>query len=247
MGFNVDEERRLVSVDHSHNRFCVTTPAGNPAEIIICGLKITSIFSRTKGARNGPQMGDNCPMLYALKGLHALSTSPRDIGLLSSSFRKILPVFLANGFKWDWMIPLPSSSQLCSRFADKVQKHSDHGKCHHGALNKITAADVLQAVKNLQISAKDKNALSEDIRRFIRFNTPQTAFQIKAIKRTRLRSHINPLTWGNVDAMLAPQKILLIDDMITSGTSLVCAADIIRHRYPGAQIEALTLFGSSRN
>jgi len=38
----------------------------------------------------------------------------------------------------------------------------------------------------------------------------------------------------------------LIDDMVTSGASLVSAEAILKQQYPDARIEALTLFGSSR-
>nr|WP_275381338.1 hypothetical protein [Xenorhabdus bovienii] len=34
--------------------------------------------------------------------------------------------------------------------------------------------------------------------------------------------------------------------MITSGTSLLCALNAIRNNYPAVNVQALTLFGSSK-
>ncbi|REE67454.1 hypothetical protein [Pantoea ananatis] len=246
MGFVVDAEKRLVTVDHSHNNFCITTPQGNPAEITFGTLKVTSIFARTKGKRDISAPGDNSPMLYVLKGLHDLHTRRRDIGMLCASFRKILPAYVNGGFQWDWIVSLPSSSTVCSRFAEQVLKLTQQGICQHNALVKITAVEVLRSVDVLQIKSAEKTVIKTDIYRFIGNHGEDAPFQIKSIRRVKLRKHINPLTWGRVCATPPPKGILLIDDMVTSGASLVSAEAILKHRYPLARIEALTLFGSSK-
>ncbi|EID0396781.1 phosphoribosyltransferase [Salmonella enterica] len=246
MGFVVDAEKRLVTVDHSHNNFCITTPQGNPTKITLGTLKVTSIFARTKGKRDISAPGDNSPMLYALKGLHNLQTRRRDIGMLCASFREILSTYVDGSFQWDWIVSLPSSSPVCSSFADRVFKHTQQGICYHNALVKITAVEVLHSVDALKIKAADKTVIKTDIFRFISNYGEETPFQIKSIRRVKLRKYLNPLTWGHVPATSPPRGILLIDDMVTSGTSLVNAEAILKHRYPLARIEALTLFGSSK-
>ncbi|WP_249192973.1 phosphoribosyltransferase, partial [Yersinia sp. Marseille-Q3913] len=243
VGFTVDVANRLVTVDHSHNNYSVTTPAGNPTVLTLSnGLKVTSIFSRTKGKKGKRGVkdppGDNSPMLYALKGMHQLQTTRRAV--------MDLPVYVAAGFQWDWLLPLPSSSNLTALFANRVCSRSGVGVCHHGAMVKISAQQVLKNLEALQIKATDRSAIREAVNRFIKYNSPQTAFQIKAISRTSLRPYINPLMWGHLPAVVPPRRVLLIDDMVTTGTSLVCASDILRHRYPTVQIEALTLFGSTK-
>jgi len=247
VGFNVDAERLIVSVDPSHNHFCVTSPEGNPVEITLNGtLKVTSIFARTKGKRDKRDPGDNSPMLYVIKGMHQLTTTPRDIAMLCASFRQILPVFTANGFEWDWIVPLPSSSPVCCRFAEKVLQRTQRGVCYPQALAKITAGQVLSNLDDLRISSRDKTRVRSEIRRFISTHGEDAAFQIKSVN-VALRHHINPLTWGSLPLGTNPPRgILLIDDMVTSGASLINAEAILKHRYPAARIEALTLFGSSR-
>lgn len=245
MGFVVDAEKRLVTVDHSHNNFCITTPQGNPVEITLGTLKVTSIFARTKGKRDRNDPGDNSPMLYVLKGLHNLHTRRRDVGMLYASFREILPIYIGGGFHWDWIIPLPSSSPVCSRFAERVFKHTQQGICRPHTLTKITARQVLQDVGSLRISSRDKTRLRGDVKRFISSHNEDAPFQIKSVN-VSLQQHINPLAWGHVPSTSPPRGILLIDDMVTSGASLMNAEAILKQRYPLAHIEALTLFGSSK-
>ena len=247
MGFVVDANRRLVTVDHSHNNYCVTTVLGNPATLMLNEtLKVTSIFTRTKGKRDRDEPGDNCPMLYVMKGMHDLTTTPRDVAKLCVSFREILPKFLDNGFEWDWIVPLPSSSPVSLRLAKKVQTRTKKGACYPEALIKMTAENVLKNLEELRISARDKTIVRQDIKRFIKLNGEDAYFQIKMV-RTNVRMHVNPLAWGSLPLGTRPPRgILLIDDMITSGTSLVNAEAILKNRYPGVRIEALTLFGSSK-
>lgn len=247
MGFIVDAENKLVMVDHSHNNFCVTSPKGNPViQKLNNSLKVTSIFTRTKAKRERSLLGDNCPMLYALKGMHKLKTRRRDIALLCASFHRIFPVFLNDGFVWDWIVPLPSCHPICSRFAHKVHKHSQFGIVQPKTIIKVSAEQILLNVKQLNIKSADKALLSSDIRRFIKNNCLKTDFQIKALK-SHLRHHINPFIWGSVlQDTVPPSKILLIDGMITSGSSLINASNILKHHYPHVEIEALTLFSSSR-
>jgi hypothetical protein len=247
VGFVVDAGKRLVTVDHSHNHFCVTTLEGNPVELMLTEtLKVTSIFARTKGKRNRNDPGDNSPMLYVIKGMDKLRTNPRDIALLCASFRKILPAYVAKGFEWDWIVPLPSSSPACFRFAKKVHKQTQRGLCYPNALAKVTARQVLENINDLRIKSRDKTQVRNDIKRFISIHGENEPFQIKSVN-VALRHHINPLVWGNVPLGTNPPRgILLIDDMVTSGASLVNAEAIMRHRYPNARLEALTLFGSSK-
>lgn len=247
MGFVVDKDKRLVTVDHSHNQFCITKPEGNPVQILLNeSLPVTSIFARTKGKRDKNDPGDNCPMLYVMKGIDELRTNPRDIALLCASFRKILPAYLDRGFQWDWIIPLPSSSPVSLRLANKVQKRTQRGVCYPDALVKLTAVNVLRNLDGLRISSKEKTRARNDIKRFIRNNGENAFFQIKSVS-TDVRLHVNPLAWGSLPlGTKPPQRILLIDDMITSGASLSNAESILKHRYPSARLEALTLFGSSK-
>lgn len=63
-----------VIVDHGCQDWLLTRPEGNPVIEYVNGLKVYSIFKRQrlsgKNRRNRQQrqLGDNCPLIYALKG-----------------------------------------------------------------------------------------------------------------------------------------------------------------------------------
>lgn len=216
-------------------------------QILLNGtLKVTSIFARTKGKRDKTDPGDNSPMLYVMKGMHELRTTPRDIALLCASFREILPVYLEKGFEWDWIVPLPSSSPVCLRLANKVHKRTQRGVCYPDALVKLTAVNVLRNLDGLHISSREKSQARSYVKKFIQNHGEDAFFQIKSVRKD-VRTHVNPLAWGSLPMGTRPPRgILLIDDMITSGTSLANAEAILKNRYPSVRIEALTLFGASK-
>lgn len=250
VGFNVDTKNRVVSVDHSHHNYCDTSTNGNPVtEQLADGLLVTSIFKRTKGRRDRDIPGDNSPMLYALKGLHDLKTNFTAIKALERNYKHILNSFIQTGFLWDCLMPLPSSSNLTKLFAKSVCKQTRTGMCYNSALKKITAAAVLESIPQLtQISSPDRTKLRSSVRKFIRYHSDDTEFQMKSITPVNLRKHINPIMWGGLPfGASPPNNILLVDDMITSGTSLLSASTVIRQHYPFANIQALTLFGSSNH
>ena len=96
MGFNVNNDTKIVTVDHSHNNFSVTTTEGNPTTAIFNGLSVTSILQRTKGKRDKDSLGDNSPMLYALKGIGDLSTTYSSVASLLPNCFNILDQLLMN-------------------------------------------------------------------------------------------------------------------------------------------------------
>lgn len=245
MGFNIDSDTMIVSVDHSHNDYCVTTVEGNPAIVTKDNLEIISIFSRTKrGRRHTKTIGDNCPMLYALKGSEQLITTAKDVVKLRINFRKILNIYLSRGYQWDWIVPLPSSSNLSQLLANEVFNISNMGVVQQDLLIKITNKEALSIAKSLRIHSSDKANITSAIRGRIKKMGEEDYFQIKYINKSD-RIHMKPFIFNKIPlGSPPPRKLLLIDDMITSGTSLVSAMEVIKSRYPLVKIEALTLFGS---
>jgi hypothetical protein len=248
VGFNVDPVKRVVSVDHQHNEYAVTTVEGNPVSKSFAGIKVISVFARTKARRDRSTPGDNCPMLYALKGQKDLKTGYRSIVVLYQNYIRILSNIVEEWRPhgtWDCIIPIPSSSNLPSLMAKSVFSHSGGDVVQTKLLSKISAKQVLDSIDELAISAKDRATLRARVKNFIREHGGDSAFQIKCVD-TKLRKHLNPFVLMPEPTEAPPQRVLLVDDMITSGTSIISAANLLRERYAGVHIEAITLFGSSR-
>jgi len=247
LGFNVDKAARLVTVDHSHNNYADTTVDGNPTERVFDGLRVSSILRRTKGKRSRDLPGDNSPMLYALKGIEGLQTDYRSLALLTRNGFAILDKFLAaNADGWDCVIPMPSSHNIANILSKRVARRLPACQLEACALKKISAQNVREQLPGLSISSRDKTKLNGHIKRFARFNGWEADFQMKSITEPGLRNHVNPLALGRFLGRSPPRRILLVDDMVTSGSTLKHAEQIIAARYPMSSVEALTLLGTSK-
>lgn len=247
MGFNVNNETKLVTVDHSHNNYSVTTTEGNPTTKIFNGLSVISILQRTKGKRSKDALGDNSPMLYAFKGIGDLSTTYSSIASLLPNCFEILDQVIDNSnVVWDCVIPMPSSHNIANILSKRVIRRSSASRLEYSALKKISASDAKLQIQSLSIKSKDKTRLNGYINRFAKKSSWGHDFQMKSIQIPKLRQHINPLTLDSFSNNTPPRNILLIDDMVTSGRTLACAELAIKARYPMTNISALTLLGSSQ-
>lgn len=259
MGFDVDRVAKLVTVDHSHNNFATTSVEGNPRTKRYSGLCVIGTIKRNKGAnrtlkKDNPRQkidGDNSPMLYALKNMDGLTTTPSDVRSLFRNVRVILDNELpTHGVAFEHIITIPSSHKLasvvtqmtmraCKRQGYPVSKLDN-------VLRKSSGDDVKAQVSELRIKRPDRSGMLNNIKNFIRQHGGQTDFQIKYIQKSTLRKHVNllSLTPGYAVDQRAV-NILLVDDMVTTGSSLVAARDLVLQRYPNATIYAVCLFSAS--
>lgn len=247
MGFNVDPHLRVVSVDHQHNDYAVTTVEGNPVSKNFSGIKVTSVFARTKSRRGRDSIGDNCPMLYALKGMRNLKTGYRSFLMLYQNYNLIMSQIVAESRPqglWDCIIPIPSSSNLPSLMARSAARHAGYGAVHADLLAKVSARQVMESIDLLKVESKSKAKLRANVKHFIREHDENTAFQLKSVDK-KLRKHLCPFSLAQPFVGAGPHRILLVDDMVTSGTSIVSAGNLLLAKYPGVHIDAITLFGST--
>lgn len=259
MGFDVDRVRKVVSVDHSHNNFATTSVEGNPRTIKYQGMTVVGIFKRNKGANRtlreeDPKAkidGDNSPMLYALKNMDNLTTTQSDVRSLFRNARQILDIELTkHGLLFDYIVTIPSSHKLASVIARmtlrKCLKLGHPISTLDGVIQKSSAADVKAQILDLDIDRKLRTSMVNNVKKFIKVHGEATDFQIKYIQKIKLRKHVNLLTSvpGNgVDSRNI--NILLADDMVTTGSSLVAARDIVQYHFPNATIYSVCLFSAS--
>ncbi|CAK3117517.1 Phosphoribosyltransferase domain-containing protein [Vibrio crassostreae] len=259
MGFDVDREAKLVTVDHSHNNFATTSVVGNPRTKLYSGLCVIGTIKRNKGAnrtlkRENPREkidGDNSPMLYALKNMDGLTTTPSDVRNLFRNVRVILDNELpTHGVAFEHIITIPSSHKLASVVSQVAMRACRRQGYQPSKLNsvlrKASGDDVKSQVSGLRIKSSDRSSMLNNIKKFIRQHGGQTDFQIKYIHKPELRKRVNllSLTPGyTVDQRAV--NILLVDDMVTTGSSLVAARDLVLQRYPNATIYAVCLFSAS--
>lgn len=206
MGFNVDNNSKLVTVDHSHNNYAVTTVDGNPITSNYDGLTVTSVFRRTKNRRGRGDLGDNSPMLYAFKGMHGLTTGYSSVASLTEHFYEILNNFFTEkDTSWDIVVPMPSSHDVANILGRRVVRMGVVREFEADALKKINALDAQMQARDLRIASKDRTKINDFIKKFAKFNSWETDFQMKAIADPKLRKHINPVTFGRLASRTPPK------------------------------------------
>ena len=243
MGFYVTESG-FVGVDHSIKNFGDTTVQTNPTKArTACGLVVHSVFLRQSNRASKSDVGDNCPMIYALKGKQGLYTTKRQIHILNQSFAVILANFVTENC-YNYIIPMPSSSNISKILANRVKRSIKHSIL----LDLFKKISVLDAANQINMSVDleyaDKAALRMAIKRQKNTVGELGEFSLKEVK-TPLRKFISPVVIHDhkeLPVFTGTPKFLLVDDLFSTGTTLLAAKRAILNLYPTAHVEALCLF-----
>ncbi len=241
-----------IIVDHDCRDWLLTRPEGNPIIEHLGDLKIYSVFKRQllsgkrRRDRRQRQLGDNCPLIYALKGKEGLFTDIASIKKLRVSFEVILHRIAANepdGYQL--IISMPSAHNISHIIGRRFAL--EFGALHiTNILRKITIEEAFRLLDRADISVEDTRGIEFRIKtqaKEVGFNGD---FSLKGIP-ANFRDALPPLAINMVPVLnFRPLRILLVDDLMASGTTLTTAAHIIAQQYPGASIHAACLFSSVR-
>ena len=238
-----------VLVDHGSKEHLVTTPEGNPKRYTVKNafgeLDVFSVFTRLKASsrarkdRAGRMVGDNCPLIYALKGREGLTTGYQSIRELLISGTAIIRAFQPEGD--EVLVPAPSSHPLVSYMTRILS-----------AELKLQVADSLLCKSSVQSVVADLNAAIEvatsyqvrkDLRNTVHKLQRQEVFALKEVPTT-YRELIRPFEVGVGKLPDGQRRVVLVDDLVASGTSLIGAMRVLKDHYPKAEFRAITLFSN---
>lgn len=244
MGFRIVNDE--VVVDHGTHDFAITTVDSNPVFEKLNDFEVYSAFKRTRVKK--PLKGDNCPLIYALKGLDDLTVNRRSIYELSKTFYPIVENFLGHKTDhWDLIIPLPSSSGIGRIVADRVARKAPCLTSHvvNDALCKTTIFDARAELSTMGLPKSAQKTLENKLRAQRHFSNSDWSapYSLKNVP-VKLRHHLKVFKHQNDYNSLNPKNILLVDDVVSSGTSLKQAHELISNKYTDAQVSCFTLFSS---
>ena len=217
------------------------------------GLNMHSLFSRLNATgkirdKTKSVYGDNSPYIYALKGLDGLSIRPDTIQEMLVVENRLLGIFKKHNPNFDTIIPAPSGHTIAHDLAHRVSSTFDNLPVYGDLLKKETIQGIFNQLDALSTDIAPNKAI-QHIRKVAKIqlknldNDGSKNFAIKSIY-TKYRKYISPVIVDELSLpqQNKPQRILLIDDQLSSGTTLISAYLALLAHYPNAKIEALTLF-----
>ncbi|MGO7145471.1 phosphoribosyltransferase [Rhizobium ruizarguesonis] len=189
--------------------------------------------------------GDNCPFIYAAKKKDGLRLTYTSLKELHPDFEAIISHVAASGAIFQYLIPIPSAHRINEFLGTRFRRAVPHVAVIDSLLAKATIASALEAVDALTTSAaalSDIRTLRSALRRLQKAGPADQLYASKEIKAD-LRKYVHPLRLLPAVPPNDVQHIMLVDDLISSGTSVLCARDLLRTHFPNAEFSVLALFG----
>ena len=248
MGITVDKNKNVTFTSLTE-QLVNTSIDANPNQHKLNNLVVYSVFKRLYSRQ---RTGDGNPLIYALKGQRGFSISLKECGKFNPNISIILDHLLLQK-DYEVILTMPSSHQVVERFAKKINRRIS-GKCVllNDIFTKKTISEVYEDLQLLPINSKYKKdiiALSRSIEKDAK-RSPNEIFSMKTVE-TKHRMFIQPLKI-NPDRIATIQEIrgksiLLVDDLLASGTTLTNANNLLRNLEISERIEAICLLGKLGN
>lgn len=242
MGLNINGN--VVDVDHTHNQHLNTGRHGNPVVQQVPTnqpeLTVYSTFQRHKAPqsknrdRATRKIGDNCHLLYALKGKDGLTTTFGAIRRLLLNFDAIIEDTLDQAGQYDVVIPMPSGHNISSIYASRLARRFGC-QLNSDVFAKISGTDALRLLHDSPLSSSDKRKVAARL-------NPES-FSLKDVPIS-FRQYFPPITMVEGGVPAGAKRFLLADDLLATGTTLVAAKRLIQAAVPGATVDAACLFSA---
>lgn len=199
-------------------------------------MVLYSIIKRhaIRRSRDRP-VGDNCPMLYAMKKTDSLVVHDEIVEKLYAYTEKLIR---SHSFpdKFDLIIIMPSKHNIAICLADILKKVLDI-PIKADFLQKNSVDNVIKEInENKSISHSDKQSLLSALKKC------NGVLSVKNVKLS-LRKYIPIFKGRRVSISPSIKHILLVDDISSSGSTFEYAAKLIqKHCSTVEKISAFTLF-----
>lgn len=209
-----------------------TSTEGNPTEGTVGEMRVKYVFRRKKTKGHDR---DGNPLVYALKEMNGYRMQPMYHKMLYTRADDILNTFV-HELDVDLLMDVPSSKQLCFTFAERVAQASGLPLVASTFLRKRTVGEVIDGIDaefpQFQKDRQEKlfKAQLGELRRVDR----EFDFQMKEVSK-QMRRFFQPFTLVGDVPDLYGKRIALIDDLVSSGTSIISVAQCLREQ--GALVE----------
>lgn len=223
-----------VLIDHSVNDWLQTSVAGNPTTARLDGLVVHAIFKRLKLSghlRNNRQQrmkGDNCPIIYAMKGQESLFVSENTLLELWTNARIIahgLSEGLSEPVPVDVFVVMPSKYDIGLRLGELLSEATGR-PCLLDVFEKATVQagwlQLADAREQDLITRDEFKKLSNPLRLMEKSVGMEGNLSLKGIS-PNYRYLFKPLVLNPSSIDKELRHVCLVDDLLASGTTLLDA------------------------
>ena len=228
-GIDIDLSSKTVKLNNSHENGVNTSIEDNPT----ITDKAISVFKRNKLAS---PIGDGNPLVYALKHTNGWNISNVDREEIMNRVSKILKKV---EYDFDVVILAPSSSGLILEFADIIEA-TFNKTIHRSCFVKRTVEEVY-ANMDWSLYTQDEREIIQD--RMVKMGTYFQAKYFPKEMANRLETGIFKFDPNISGLEIDNKKVLVVDDILSSGMTLSHCAKILKESYFPESVFNLVLFG----
>lgn len=224
MGLNISSTR-YVDFDDTHQKRINTSLEANPTISMVSGIAIRHVFRRNK---TGDKDRDGNPLIYALKGMHGYRIMPIYKERFLDRAKQIVGSFAAD-IDADFVMPLPSSYGLCQEVADLVCEVSGKDCLDPAFIRKKTIEEMLQQYGEVVpggLNARAAGMYKSQLATWRRSKLGQHV-SMKEIDPA-IRNCFHPLTLAEEAPDLGGRKVVIVDDLMSTGASIASTATILQ-------------------
>jgi len=213
-----------VQLDDTHQKRVNTSLDHNPTSQPFNGITVHYVFTRNKVQKGD---GDGNPLIYALKELKQYTMVPMYRTRVMDRARDVV-LKLRNDVVPDRIMPMPSSNGFVSEFADIVAAVLEKPLMDSAFLRKKTLGEMVNEYGNdplPKMSPSQLDAYKSQLALW-RKGHPDRDVSMKDIS-PKIREFFLPLTLAGAFPDIAGQRVLLVDDLMSSGSTMASAANIL--------------------
>ena len=231
-GIDVDKDNRIVYYNPNHQNLVDTSDNGFTTKEIN-GIKTYMLFKRKKDLLR--KVSDGNPLVYALKSKNGWSIPEKDKSLIF----KIIDEIVLGIKKYDTIILVPSSTPLITQFSKFIKHDRILDKC----LFKRTKDEILDDLPFMNFTDKEIELFNTSLDKmkgayFEAKHFPKNKKLIEKFETNMFKIH------GGFNKEINNKSILVVDDVISSGSTLSKCTEAILESYFPKNVEQLSLFSN---
>lgn len=223
MGLDISSENKITLSD-SHQKRVNTSLDDNPSNSKLNELQLIHLLKRIK---SNDDDGDGNPLIYALKNMKGYSITAEETEKVFTIAQAILEKSV-DRLDADYILPLPSNNNVCMKVAKLVSSVLNIDLIICDFIQKKTVGKMLEEYGTelpVDLDGSILKTYKSQLKSW-RKMTPGQTVSMKDIN-VKIRKLFSPLEFTGDIPNLSGHRVILVDDLMSSGSSLISAKNLL--------------------